>query len=98
MACLIHVEEVAAPAWEEAGKGLDTKTIYSQARQLDKAVSRYLVSKDDLERQDLVDQCREIVEDVGAMIQRHPPVTAEEQKAVKMYRQAEAYFKKTCKP
>ena len=93
--CKVRPED-AAPAWD-LDKGLDTKTIYAQARLLDKSVARYLVSKDPLEREDLVTQCREIVADVSAMIQRHRPVTAAELKAVKVYRQAEQYFKKTCK-
>ena len=88
------VREKVALAWD---KGLDVKMIYTQARQLDKAVARWLVSKDELERQDLVAQCRDIVQDVSAMIQRHSPSTPEEVKAVKVYNQAERYFKKTCK-
>ena len=91
--CKLREEE---PVWD-TGKGLDVKMIYSQARQLDKAVARWLVSKDELERQDLVSQCRDIVEDVSGLIKRHKPVTAEEMKAVKVYKQAEQYFKRTCK-
>ena len=90
--CTIREKEV--PAWD---KGLDVKMIYAQARQLDNAVARWLVSKDELERQDLVSQCREMIQDVSTMIQRHKPSTPEEKNAVKVYNQAERYFKKTCK-
>ena len=83
-------------AWDD-GKPLDTKLIYTQARQLDKAVARWLVSKDELERQDLVSQGEDIIKDVSAMIRQHRITTAEEQKAVQAYNQAEQYFKKTCK-
>ena len=91
--------QVSAPeeqAWDD-GKPLDTKLIYSQARQIDKSVARYLVSKDPLERSDLLEQCGDIVSDVSGMIQRYKaPLTPEEAEAVRVYRQAEQYFRKTC--
>lgn len=95
--CTVRVPDVTGDNTSgEGGKGLDTKLIYSQARQLDKSVSRYLVSRDALEKADLVSQCKEIVKDMSSMIERHAPRTAEEKNAVRVYRQAEAYFKKTC--
>lgn len=95
--CTVRVPDVTGSGTAEGGgKGLDTKLIYAQARQLDKAVARYLVSQDALERADLVNQCREIVGDMSAMISRKAPKTAEELNAVRVYRQAEQYFKKTC--
>ena len=93
-----HFCRIEAP--EEPGnvKTLDTKMIYAQARQIDKAVARYLVSKDDLEKSDLVTQCNEIIKDISATIAKYPYVmSAEEENAVRVYRQAEQYFKKTCK-
>ena len=95
MTCKVKAED--RPSHGELGKGLDTKYLYTQARQLDKSVARYLVSKDELERQDLVAQCRDIVDEVNAEIKRTPPATAEERNAVNVYRQAEKYFRKTCK-
>ena len=83
-------------SWND-GKPLDVKLVYTQTRQLDKAVARWLVSKDALERSDLVTQCKDIITDMTAMLRQHKVVTAEEQKAVQAYRQAEEYFKKTCK-
>lgn len=80
----------------DGGRELDTKFIYSQARQIDKAVARWLVSKDPFERRDLVVQCQAIVQDVSAMIARHKVATAEEQRAIRVYNQAERYFRKTC--
>ena len=83
-------------AWDD-GKPLDVKLVYTQTRQLDKAVARWLVSKDPLERSDLIAQCKDIVTDMEAMLRQHKVTTAEEQKAVQAYRQAEQYFRKTCK-
>lgn len=91
--------KVSAPeeVWDD-GKPLDTKLIYSQARQIDKSVARYLVSKDELERSDILEQCGDIISDVSGMIQRYKaPLTAEEAEAVRVYRQAEQYYRKTCK-
>lgn len=95
MTCKVRPAE-ASPVWDD-GKGLDTKMVYSQARQLDRAVARWLVSKDELERQDLVTECLEIIQDMSAMIQRHKSLTPAEQKAVKVYREAEQYFRRTCR-
>lgn len=94
LSCKVAVQE---EVWDD-GKPLDTKLIYSQSRQIDKSVARYLVSKDMLERSDLVEQCSDIIADVSGMIQRHKaPLSAEEAEAVRVYRQAEQYFRKTCK-
>jgi hypothetical protein len=94
--CTVKVPDVTGDGLGEPGKGLDTKLVYSQARQLDKAVSRYLVSTDPLEKSDLVTQCKAIVSDMSAMIARQTPRTEEEKNAVRVYTQAEEYFKKTC--
>ena len=93
-----HFCRIEAP--EEPGevKTLDIKMIYAQARQIDKSVARYLVSNDELERYDLVTQCNEIIKDISGILSRYPYVmSAEEENAVRVYRQAEQYFKKTCK-
>lgn len=92
--CILRQNDEAA--WDD-GKPLDTKLLYTQTRQLDKAVARWLVSKDELERKDLVTQCQDIIQDVTAMIRQHQVTTAEEKQAVQAYNQAEQYFRKTCK-
>ena len=74
------------------------KLLYTQTRQLDKSIARWLVSTDELERSDLVEQCQDIVKDMTAMIRSHRVTTKEEQRAVQAFRQAEEYFKKTCQP
>ena len=94
MTCKVRAaDEGFAP---DVGRDLDTKMVYSQARQLDKAVARWLVSKDDLERQDLVVQCLDIIEDMNVLLSRQKVKTAEDQRAVRVFRQAEQYFRKTC--
>ena len=92
--CRIRVPD--ADSMLDGGRPLDVKMIYSQARQLDKSVARWLVSKDEFERRDLVAQCQEIAQDVSGIIARHTVFTAEEQQAVRVFNQAVQYFKKTC--
>ena len=92
--CKLVVPQDAS--WDD-GKPLDVQLLYTQTRQLDKALARWLVSKDELEKKDLVTQCLDIISDVSAMIRQHKVSTPEEQKAVQAYKQAEQYFRKTCK-
>lgn len=80
----------------DVGKELDSKMVYSQARQLDKFVARWLVSKDDLEKKDLIQQCKGIIDDMNSILKQSVVVTEDEQKALNVYRQAEKYFRKTC--
>lgn len=90
------IKEIDAPILDSS-KSLDVKLVYSQARQLDKAVSRWMVSKDELERQDLVNQCREIISDMSVLLPKYSVKTDEEMKAVKAYKQAVQHFQNTCK-
>ena len=81
----------------DSTRELDSKMVYSQARQLDKYVARWLVSKDELEKEDLVKQCKEIITDMNTLLQRALVVTPDQKQAVTVYREAEKYFRKTCK-
>lgn len=81
----------------DSARELDSKMVYSQARQLDKYVARWLVSKDELEKDDLVKQCKDIIADMNTLLQGALIVTPEERQAVTVYREAEKYFRKTCR-
>ena len=94
LSCSLVIPEDVS--WDD-GKPLDTELLYTQTRQLDKAMARWLVSKDNLEKKDLITQCQDIIKDVSAMIRQHRISTPEERQAVQAYRQAEAYFHKICK-
>lgn len=76
---------------------LIAKNVLSSARMLDSAVTRWLVSKDETERADLIAECRSIINDTSALINENRPQTAEEQQAVDLFRKAEQYFRKVCK-
>ena len=81
----------------EEGRALNAKLILANAHQLDNTVARWLVSKDEMEREDLVTQCRDIIKDTSVMIGSGRARTQEEQNAVALFRKAEQYFYKVCR-
>lgn len=80
----------------QAVAGFNAGYILTQARQIDNAVSRWLVSKDETEREDLRRQCQEIIRMVKPVVARHKGGTAAQQQAVKIFNRATAYFYSTC--
>lgn len=74
----------------------DPTEISVLARQIDRNISRWLMSKDNVERQDLVKECEDIISEVNGMIGKSSGNTPEQKKAVSLFRQAEAYFRTTC--
>ena len=89
-------EALAAVGGAE-GRALNAKNILGNARLLDKTVSRWLVCKDEAERNDLFNQCLNIIKDTSTMVGNGRGTTPEERNAVTLFRQAEQYFKRTCK-
>lgn len=81
-----------------AGSALkvDPSIITGMARQIDKDVSRWLLSKDAMERRDLEKECSDIIQEINGMIGSSSGSTPEQKKAIAIFRQAEAYFKSTC--
>jgi len=73
------------------------KILVGKSRQIDNIVSRWLVSVDAMERRDLVKQGMAIINEMDALIGERSGRTAEQQRAIAIYRAAERYFKKTCK-
>ena len=86
------------PAAEvEMDHSVNAKTIRANARMIDSNVARWLVTKDEMERTDLVSQCRNIIADTNEMITKNGTRTQEERNAVAVFRKAEQYFKRTCR-
>lgn len=79
------------------GSSLNAKEILSQARLLDRTVSRWLASKDATERSDLQKQGRDIIKDVNVMIAGRRGYSQDERRAIEVFRKAEKYFNKVCK-
>lgn len=84
----------------EEGEGkpvnFDISLVSSMARQLDRNVSRWLLSKDAVERQDLEKECEDIIIEINGIIGKSSGSTPEQKKAVAIFRQAEAYYRATC--
>lgn len=76
---------------------LDTKTVLYNARQLDSNVSRWLTTNDPVEQADLKEQSEDIIEDTNELIHSSVASTKDEQDAVTLFREAEQYFRKTCR-
>ena len=74
----------------------DLKTLMMKARQIDQTVSRWLVSVDPIERQDLITQGQDNVKTGNDLIGGRPGVTAEQKRVLATFRAAERYFNRTC--
>ena len=97
VAIVPSTSDVLAAVGGDEGRAINAKLILSNARQLDNTVALWLVSKDEMEREDLVIQGRNIIKDTSAMIGNSRGQTPEEQNAVSLFRKAEQYFNKVCK-
>lgn len=73
------------------------KVILMKARQLDRTVSRWLVSKDANERRDLVRAGQGLIDEVNGMIGDRQGSNQAQKQAISMFRAAERYFNNTCK-
>jgi hypothetical protein len=89
--------EATAAIMGAKGRAMNTKVVLSNARQIDQFVARWLRSKDEMEREDLMNQCLSIIKDTNLIITSGGAQTAEERNAVNIFRQAERYFNKSCK-
>ncbi|MBO4249770.1 MAG: hypothetical protein J5884_00785 [Paludibacteraceae bacterium] len=85
------------PAVEVEERSLNTKTVLANARMIDSNVARWVTTTDKIERADLVHQCMSIISDTNGMIQQCGSRTKEERDAVAIFREAEQYFKRTCR-
>ena len=93
--CVVLTAEEAA-----AKEGLTPESLtilMSKARQIDKMVSRWLISKEPLERHDLETQCENLITEVNDMIGKSGGHTAEQREAIATFRAAERYYQRTCK-
>jgi len=95
MKCVVQSDEEYA-----GGGGLTPESLtilMSKARQIDRMVSRWLISADPMERRDLESQCENLITEVNAMIGKNSGRTAEERQAIATFRAAERYYQNTCK-
>jgi hypothetical protein len=93
--CKVQTVEEAVAGSSLSSEGLTI--LMSKARQIDKMVSRWLISSDPVERHDLATQCESLISEVNAMIGKSSGHTAEQREAIATFRAAERYYQKTCK-
>lgn len=93
----VTLDTVATASKGAADHAIIANNVLSYARMLDNAVARWLVSKDETERADLIDQCLSIIKDTNLLLDENPPQTSEEKHAVFVFRKAEQYYKNVCK-
>lgn len=73
------------------------KVILMKARQLDRTVSRWLISKDANERRDLIRSGQGLIDEVNGIIGNRQGSNLAQRQAISMFRAAERYFNNTCK-
>lgn len=79
------------------GEGMNAGFILTQARRIDSAVARWLVSKDRTERADLIKQCQEIIRMMKTTVAQKGINGSNQSNALNIYNQAVAYYHNTCK-
>lgn len=100
-----YIDSIAAMKCEVVGVGGiggpavsqdDLKVLVVKARQIDQIVSRWLVSTDPIERQDLINDAQNNIKSGYELMGGRSGVTAEQKRAVSLFRAAERYFNRTC--
>ena len=95
MSCVVRSPEEVVVS---AGLTPESLTILlSNARQIDKMVSRWLVSTDLIERHDMEEQCENLISEVNAMIVKNTGLTPENREAIASFLTAERYYQRKCK-
>lgn len=92
MQCVVSGEGGAGAG----GEGISAKLLLSKARQLDAAVSRWLISNDPIERRDIIRQCESTIQSVNASVKEQGVRTAEQQHALSVFREAVQYYHSKC--
>lgn len=77
------------------GNEANGKIVLANARQIDSKVARWLSSHDSSERADIARECQSIIMDTQLLIKGLPQDKWGE--TIKIFRQAEQYFNKTCR-
>ena len=72
------------------------KMLMMKGRQIDQTVSRWLVSVDPIERQDLIKDAQNNIKSGNDLLSGRPGSTAEQKRVINLFRSAERYFKRTC--
>lgn len=99
-----YVDSIAAMKCEVVASGAggpnvspdDLKVLMVKARQIDQTVSRWLISTDPIERQDLITDAQSNIKSGNEIIGGRTGITVEQKRAINLFRAAERYFNRTC--
>ena len=83
---------VAVQSGGTVSDGVSASMLLSKARQIDAAVSRWLMSKDPVERRDIVQQVESTIKTVNTAVNTQGVRTAEQREALSVFRDAEHYY------
>ena len=78
-------------------EGVSARLLLSRARQIDTAVARWLLSADPIERRDIVLRMEELIKTVNTAVSTQGVYSAEQRKALSVFREAERYYQKNCR-
>ena len=78
-------------------EGISARLLLSRARQIDTAVARWLLSADPIERRDIVLRMEELIKTVNTAVSTQGVYSAEQRKALSVFREAERYFRMNCR-
>ena len=78
-------------------EGISARLLLSRARQIDTAVARWLLSADPIERRDIVLRMEELIKNVNTAVSTQGVYSAEQRKALSVFREAERYFRMNCR-
>lgn len=92
----IKCKYVPSNAGKIASDGLNARMLLTKARQIDAAVSRYLLSTDPIERRDIILQTENTIKTVHEAINGQRAYTDDQRQALQVFREAERYFRNNC--
>ena len=83
---------VAVQADGSVSDGVSASMLLSKARQIDASVSRWLMSKDPVERRDIIRQVENTIKTVNTAVNNQGVRNAEQREALSVFREAEQYY------
>ena len=75
---------------------LSAERIMAIAKTIDRNVMRWIISADNVEKEDLIIRCRTLLEEVNQHLYTNVILTEEQQRAVAVFIKAERYFEANC--
>jgi hypothetical protein len=81
---------------ERLAMPLPAERIMSIAKIIDRNVMRWILSADNVEKEDLITRCQTLLDEVNQYLDMDVTLSEEQQRAVDVFVKAERYFEATC--